>query len=126
MGRNCGISKILFSLLKQQFVPGLYNTLSNNIDQALDVILDHIEDNFIGVFQRGHFRHVRFPYEMWGVHDRVQNDLPRTNNDVEGWHNRLNQHVGCHHATIWKLIGVLKEDGRYQPSKFTPYPARPE
>ena len=75
------------------FVPGadanrVFNTLSNNNDQALDVILDYIEDNYIGIFRRGHFRHVRFPYEMWGVHDRV----------------------GCHHAIIWKLIGVLKED----------------
>ena len=90
------------------FVPGadvtrIFNTLSNNIDQALDVILDYIED--IGVF-----RHVRFPYKMWGVHDRVPNDLSRTNNDVERWQNRFNQHGGRHHASIWKLIGVSKED----------------
>ena len=97
------------------FVPGadvnrVFDTLSNNIDQALDVILDYIEDNYIGVFRRGHFHHVRFTYELWGIHDRVQNDLPRTNHAVEGWQNRFNQHVECHHGIIWKLIGVLKED----------------
>ena len=60
-----------------------------NIDQALDVILDYIEDNYIGVFRRGHFRHVPFLYEMWGFHDRVQNDLPRTNNGNIGSTNIL-------------------------------------
>ena len=26
---------------------------------------------------------------MWSMNLRVQNDLPRTNNDIEGWHNRF-------------------------------------
>ena len=29
---------------------------------------------------------------------------------MEGWHNRFNRHVGCHHADIWKLIDVLKKE----------------
>ena len=37
-------------------------------------------------------------------------NLPQTNNAVEGWQNQFNHHVGCHHASIWKLIGMLKED----------------
>ena len=44
------------------------------------------------------------------MYDRVQDHLPRTNNAVEGWHNSFNAHVGSHHANIWKLIGVLKND----------------
>ena len=81
------------------FVPGVdinqvFNDLSNNIDQDLDVIMDYIEDNYIGVFRRGNYLRPRFPHEMWGVYDRVQNDLPRTNNAVGGWYNSFNTHVG--------------------------------
>ena len=76
----------------------------------LDIILDYIEDNYIGAYRKGHYRAPRFEYDMWGVCDRVQNELPRTNNAVEGWHDRFNRHVGCHHANIWKLIEVLKNE----------------
>ena len=97
------------------FVPAndvdqVFATLSNNIDPALDVILDYFEENYIGAIRRGRFRRPRFPYTMWGVHDRVVNDLPRTNNAVEGWHNRFNRHVGCHHANIWKIIDIMKKE----------------
>ncbi len=90
-------------------VDRVYNILANNnnVDAELDVILDYIEETYIGVMRRGRFRRPRFPYAMWGVHDRVIDDLPRTNNAVEGWHNRFNQHVGYHHADIWKLIDVI-------------------
>ena len=87
----------------------VFNILSNNIDAALDRILDYIEEYYIGVFRPGHFRRPRFDYQMWGVYDGVINDLPRTNNAVQGCHNRFNGLVGCHHATIWKIIDILKK-----------------
>lgn len=91
-------------------VERFFNLLSNSVDPELDVILDYIEENYIGVIRRGRYRRPRFPYSMWGVYDRVVNDLPRTNNSVEGWHNRFNRHVGCHHANIWKIVDVLKQE----------------
>ncbi len=87
-----------------------FTDLSNNIDPDLDVVMDYFEEYYLGVFRRGRFRRPRFPYSWWGVLDRVQNNLPRTNNAVEGWHNGFNEHVGCHHANIWKLISVIKND----------------
>ena len=97
------------------FVPGndvdrVFALLSNNVDPALDVILDYIEENYIGAIRRGRYRRPRFPYAWWGVYDRVMNDLPRTNNAVEGWHNKFNQHVGCHHANIWKIIDIIQKE----------------
>ena len=60
------------------FVPGVdidqvFNTLSNNIDHDLDIILDYIEDNYIGAYRRRHYRAPRFAYDMRGVYDRVCN-----------------------------------------------------
>ena len=69
-----------------------------------------METNYIGAIRRGRFRRPLFPYGMWGVNDRVIDDLPRINNAVEGWHNRFNRHVGSHHADIWKIIDVIKKE----------------
>ena len=87
-----------------------FRILSENIDEDLDTVIDYIEENYLGVIRRGRFRRARFPYSWWGVLDRVNENLPRTNNSVEGWHSSFNRHVGCHHANIWKLIAVLKND----------------
>lgn len=36
--------------------------------------------------------------------------MPRTNNHVEGWHNRLNSFVRCHHPPIFKFLNeIMKE-----------------
>ena len=40
---------------------------------------------------------------------RVQNELPRTNNDFEGWHNRFTSSFQ-QHAHIWKFIERLQND----------------
>jgi len=52
----------------------------------------------------------RYPHEMWNVHARVEDELPRTNNHLEEWHNRFNAFIGERHANIWKFIKGLKED----------------
>ena len=88
----------------------VFHGLSNNIDASLDVIMDYIEETYIGMVRRGQPRRPRYPYSMWGVYDRVQDELPRTNNSVEGWHNRFNRHVGVHHADIWKIIDVIQKE----------------
>ena len=31
----------------------------------------------------------RFLKELWNVFDRLNENLPRTNNDVESWHSRI-------------------------------------
>ena len=30
-----------------------------------------------------------FPHEVWNINSRVNNDLPRTNNSVEGWNRKM-------------------------------------
>ena len=41
---------------------------------------------------------------------RVQNKLPRTNNDLEGWHNRFSGSFQQRYARIWKFIERLQND----------------
>ncbi|KAL3854324.1 hypothetical protein ACJMK2_013598 [Sinanodonta woodiana] len=45
---------------------------------------------------------------MWNVHDRVNENLPRTNNSVEAWHRAFQQTADCHHPSIFKLINHFR------------------
>ena len=91
-------------------VEGAFNQVAIQVDPALAPVLDYFEDTYIGTVRRGQRRPARFPYSMWGMYDRVQDDLPRTNNSIEGWHTSFATNVGSHHANIWKFIDVLKRE----------------
>ena len=59
-------------------VQRFFNILSQNVDPDLDVVMDYIEEYYLGVFRRGRFRRPQFPISWWGVYDRVNARLPRT------------------------------------------------
>ena len=89
-----------------QAIDALYNHACN----AEQVILDYFETNYIGELRRGRPLPPRFPHAMWIMNLRVQNDLPRTNNDLEGWQNRFSGAFQHRHAHIWKFIKELQND----------------
>ena len=41
---------------------------------------------------------------------RVHENLPRTNIDLEGWHNRFSNSIEHRHAHVWIFIDGLKQD----------------
>ena len=41
---------------------------------------------------------------------RIDSDLPRTNNFIEGWHNGFQSHVGASHPNIYKFLEVLRKE----------------
>ena len=51
-----------------------------------------------------------FAHDMWSVHNRVEEGLPRTNNHIEGWHRRMQSNVGSHHPSIWHFLDVLRRE----------------
>ena len=51
---------------------------SGDVEQE---VLDYFETNDIGGLRCGR---PRFPHEVWNMNTRVRDNLPRTNNDVEG------------------------------------------
>ena len=42
---------------------------------------------------------------------RTDEELPRTNNAVEGWHRGFQVHVSACHPVFWKLLEVLQKEG---------------
>ena len=51
-----------------------------------------------------------YPVSFWNVKKRVYEDLPITNNAVEGFHSALRSSITCKHPNIWKFIAALKKE----------------
>ena len=91
-----------------------FNVLSQHCVGNEQGILDYFKTNYKGEVRRGRRRPPMFPHTLWNIHRRVVNDLPRTNNLLEGWHGQFNQCVTIAHPTIWKLIKALRRDATIQ------------
>ncbi|QQP55167.1 Uncharacterized protein FKW44_008267 [Caligus rogercresseyi] len=52
----------------------------------------------------------KFRHSLWNVYQLVLNDVPKTNNAVEGWHRGLMSQFNSQHPDIWKCINGLKNE----------------
>ncbi|EER16560.1 hypothetical protein Pmar_PMAR017444 [Perkinsus marinus ATCC 50983] len=84
----------------------------------VDLGMDFICDKLSGDDRRFLLKYLRPYYGMKGIHParlwnlrlRVEQELPRTNNGQEGFHNRWNGHFpGSSHPTIWSWISVVHD-----------------
>ena len=60
--------------------------------------------------QRGRRRRPLFAISLWNVHDRVDHDLPRTNNSIEGWHHSFDLRVAITHPLVRRLVAKLLKE----------------
>lgn len=51
-----------------------------------------------------------FNIDEWNMYDAVNNDLPRTNKAVEGWHNSYTSILEMTNPTIWKCIEAIRKE----------------
>ena len=73
-------------------------------------IVDNFEKNYIGLFKTNSqsIRVIcRFPINLWNLYERVQQNLPRTNNSVESWHGTISESNNSH-LTVNKCIDLFK------------------
>ena len=54
-----------------------FDELSTYCGNDEQVILDYFETNYIGEQRRGRRLSPRYPHEMWNVHARVEDNLPK-------------------------------------------------
>ena len=81
-----------------------------NTDLPRDLV-NYFEDTWIGrPARRGGRSDPIFAHALWNCYDATLNDLPKTNNAVEGWHRGFNQILGACHPAIWKFIDGLKKE----------------
>lgn len=85
--------------------------IRNQFNADADDILDYFEDNYIGRYRRNApRRQPTFSIELWNMFNRTDDELPRTNNSVEGWHRGFQANVSACHPIFWKFLEVLKTE----------------
>lgn len=80
--------------------------------EILGPLVNYFEDTWIGrPGRRGRGRSApMFSQSLWNCYDASIDDLPKTNNSVEGWHRGFSQLLGAHHPSIWKFINGIKKE----------------
>lgn len=80
-------------------------------DDQLDDLLDYFEDTYIGRYRRDAPRRpAMFPIDLWNMFHRTYDELPRTNNNVEGWHRGFQAQVSSCHPVFWKFLQILQNE----------------
>lgn len=52
----------------------------------------------------------RYQIELWNVYDSVKNNVARTNNASEGWHNRFRVVTGKSHPSFYTFLKEIQKE----------------
>ncbi|KAK7491962.1 hypothetical protein BaRGS_00016808, partial [Batillaria attramentaria] len=88
----------------------LMDSLDADTDETLSDFLAYFESTWLGIVQRGRRRRPKFDVAMWNVYSRVEDNLPRTNNSVEGWQRAFDQRMSVTHPTLGRLVSKLRKE----------------
>ena len=73
-------------------------------------LASYFERTYFGATIGGRRRTPLFTISEWSQHGRTLQGLARTNNGVEGWHNRFGNVVDCAHPNVYKLLKHLGDE----------------
>ncbi|XP_022169656.1 uncharacterized protein LOC111033288 [Myzus persicae] len=91
--------------------------------EMLSNLIDYFEDTWIGRLNRKTRRAPLFSIKIWNCYSMLDDNIPRTNNSVEGWHNSFNSMLSAHHPSIWTFITALKKEESVKRFKIEQYTA---
>lgn len=90
-------------------IPGGFDELSSAVDDRLDPVLLHMEENYVRGRRIGKkSRPPLFPPPLWSCYERTIAGEPRTTNPAEGYHHKLNTFVRRKHPSIFALLEHLQ------------------
>ena len=83
-------------------------------------IVDYFEDTYIGRPNlNGSRRNPRFHVSMWNVYDRTVDNLPRTNNSVEGFHRGFESMIQATKPDVWKFLDAIQRQQTLQEFNYS-------
>ena len=85
------------AFLPVEDVPTAFELLQGMASEESQPIFNYFEDTYIGRLTSQGRQKPRFDMEQWSCHQRVRNDLPRTNNAVESWNSNFVKLVNGKH-----------------------------
>ena len=55
-------------------------------------------------------RQAPYPVDLRNMVERVKNNMHNTNNNIEGWHRKLNSAFQSSHPTLWSFLDKLMKE----------------
>ena len=78
-----------------------FEAVSEDFPLDTQAVIDYFEDTYIGrLCPGGHHRVPPFELGLWNMYNQTLDDLPRTNNAVEGWRRSSQANVGAYHPNF--------------------------
>lgn len=90
-------------------------------EELLRPLVDYFEDTWIGRPRGGNRRPPKFRLQLWNCYNGTIEDLPKTNNSVEGWHRAFSSLLASNHPIIWKCIEGIRKEQALNELKITQY-----
>ena len=90
-------------------IPDAFDELCE-IEMIPDDFIDYFKRTYLG-YKRGRtFKNPLYPIEQWCLHERLRQELPRTNNAAEGYHS-MNMKItgGKMHAPLYQSIAMIEK-----------------
>ena len=72
-------------------------------------LLYYLEDTWIGKLERRTRNWPTFSYPIWNCFQNITDNIPLTNNSVEGWNRGFLSQIKGEKPSIWNFLEALKK-----------------
>ena len=97
-----------------------FEILKEELPTSAIEIVEYFESTYIGrLLPNDERRTPPFPIRLWNLYTRVNLEVARTNNAVEGWHNGFQSGISCAHPSFTKLMRYLQLEQSLQEAVIT-------
>ena len=86
--------------------------LNVEADEILESFFIYFEATWLGSFKRNKRKKPLYDIEMWNLYNRTIENIPRTTNSVEVWHNAFQIRVNLKNPTLSRIISKIKKEQR--------------
>ncbi|CAF0834509.1 unnamed protein product [Rotaria sordida] len=88
-----------------------FESLSMDLDEDYQEMIDYFEETYIGRLRPNHTRRkATFDIHLWNMHSRTSTSSMRTNNSAEAYHRRTGSVFQCAHPTLWVFLQKLIDE----------------
>lgn len=111
-------SLICLAFVPVNYVPEVFNYLKNNNLYPIECnrLYEYFFENYIGSENQRNTNRVLYPIAFWNSRRNLFNNVPTTNNAIEGWHHIINSnfHFKCPNFDLFFKKLQQEEESIYQ------------
>lgn len=104
---------VALAFLPAQEVPKAFDKLQKQCPTALKDFFRYFDEFYVhGPAGKKHGRRPKFSPQLWSVYENVLNHLPRTSNNLEGWHTKWNGLLRTENPSIYTVLKQFQHEER--------------